>query len=165
VLERQGNWLMVRGVPRVMQQSSDDCGAAALTSVLRFWGRAATPASIEAQIGRDNRQLRAGDMVEYARREGLRSYVFFGTVADIRYELERGRPVLVGLGKQLDSKHAVLHYEVVIGYEPSQERMLLLDPDRGFQVDSVDGFSKEWMLSKGVTIVTFLPTGAEVSAR
>lgn len=156
---------MVRGVPRVMQESSDDCGAAALTSVLRFWGRSATPASIEAQIGRDNRRLRAGDMVAYARREGLRSYVFFGDLADIRYELERGRPVLVGLGKALDSKRGVLHYEVVIGYEPKQERLLLLDPDRGFQVDSVAGFSQEWMRSKGVTIVTFLPTGAEVSAR
>jgi ABC-type bacteriocin/lantibiotic exporter with double-glycine peptidase domain len=166
VLARQGDWLMVRGVPLVMQESRDDCGAAALASVLGFWGREATPASIEARIGRENRRLRAGDIVAYAREEGLRSYVFFGNVADIRYELERGRPVLVGLGKALDSKRAVLHYEVVIGYEPKQARLLLLDPDRGFQVDSLEGFSTEWMRSKGVTIVTFRPTPpAEASAR
>ena len=166
VLARQGDWLMVRGVPLVLQESRDDCGAAAFASVLRFWGHEATPASIEARIGQENRRLRAGDIVAYARREGLRSYVFFGTIADIRHELERGRPVLVGLGKALDSKQALLHYEVVIGYEPNQARVLLLDPDRGFQVDSLDGFSAEWMRSKGVTIVTFRPTpAAEVSAR
>jgi len=165
-LARQGNWLMVRGVPLVRQETRDDCGAAALSSVLRFWGRDATPAAIEARIGQENRRLKAGDIVAYARNEGLRSYVFFGSLADIRYELEQGRPVLVGLGKALDSKRAVLHYEVVIGYEPKQERMLLLDPDRGFQVDSLDGFSTEWMRSKGVTIVTFRPTpAAQASAR
>jgi hypothetical protein len=166
VLARQGEWLMVRGVPLVRQESRDDCGAAALASVLRFWGREATPGAIEARIGRENRRLRAGDIVGFARAEGLRSYVFFGNMADIRYELTQGRPVLVGLGKALDSKRAVLHYEVVIGYEPKQARLLLLDPDRGFQVDSVDGFSTEWMRSKGVTIVTFRPTpAAETSAR
>lgn len=166
VLARQGDWLMVRRVPLVRQESRDDCGAAALASVLRFWGRDATPASIEARIGRENRRLRAGDIVSYSRSEGLRSYVFFGTMSDIRYELERGRPVLVGLGKELDSKRALLHYEVVIGYEPSHARLLLLDPDRGFQVDSVGGFSTEWARSKGVTIVTFRPTpAAEASTR
>lgn len=166
VLARQGNWLMVRDVPVVRQEARDDCGAAALASVLKFWGRDATPSAIEARIGQENRRLRAGDIVAYARQEGLRSYVFFGNLADIRYELEQGRPVLVGLGKALDSKRAVLHYEVVVGYEPKQARLLLIDPDRGFQVDSVDGFSTEWMRSKGVTIVTFRPTPpAQASAR
>jgi ABC-type bacteriocin/lantibiotic exporter with double-glycine peptidase domain len=156
-LARQGNWLMVPGFHRVMQESSDDCGGAALASVLRYWGRNVTPAAVEARVGRENRRLRAGDMVAYARSEGLRSYVFFGTMDDLRYELEQKRPVVVGLAKALDSKRALLHYEVVVGYEPSQRRLLLLDPDRGFQVDSVEGFTTEWMRSKGVTIVTFPP--------
>ena len=165
-LARQGNWLMVPGFHRVMQESSDDCGGAALASVLRYWGRDVTPAAIEARVGGGNRRLRAGDMVAYARSEGLRSYVFFGTMDDIRYELEQRRPVVVGLAKALDSKRALLHYEVVVGYEPQQGNLLLLDPDRGFQVDTVEGFSTEWMRSKGVTIVAFPPTpGTNVSTR
>ena len=157
---------MVPGFHRVMQESSDDCGGAALASVLRYWGRDVTAASIEARVGRENRRLRAGDMVAYARSEGLRSYVFFGTMDDLRYELEQKRPVVVGLAKALDSKQALLHYEVVVGYEPNQRSLLLLDPDRGFQVDSVEGFSTEWTRSKGVTIVTFPPTpAAQVSNR
>lgn len=151
---------MVSKFPRVLQDKSDDCGAAALTAVLKFWGREATPASIEAAVGQKNSRLRAGDMAEYARRQGLRSYVFFGQMTDVVYELERGRPVIVGLGKALDSKKALAHYEVVVGYEPTQERVLLLDPAKGFQVDSLDGFKEEWKRSKGVTIVTFLPTPA-----
>jgi ABC-type bacteriocin/lantibiotic exporter with double-glycine peptidase domain len=166
VLAQQGNWLMVPGFHPVLQQSSDDCGGAALASVLRYWGRDVTPAAVEARVGRENRRLRAGDMVAYARSEGLRSYVFFGTIDDLRYELEQRRPVVVGLGKALDSKRALLHYEVVVGYEPNQRNLLLLDPDRGFQVDSVEGFSREWSRSKGVTIVTFPPTaGTQVSNR
>lgn len=165
-LAQQGNWVMVPGFHPVLQESSDDCGGAALAAVLRYWGRDVTPRAVEARVGRENRRLRAGDMVAYARSEGLRSYVFFGTMDDLRYELEQRRPVVVGLGKAIDSKHALLHYEVVVGYEPNQRHLLLLDPDRGFQVDSVEGFSTEWMRSKGVTIVTFPPTaGTQVSRR
>jgi hypothetical protein len=83
--------------------------------------------------------------------------VFFGTLTDIVHELERGRPIIVGLGKQVAAKKALSHYEVVIGYEPKKKLVLLLDPAKGFQVDSLEGFSEEWTRTKGVTIVTFLP--------
>jgi ABC-type bacteriocin/lantibiotic exporter with double-glycine peptidase domain len=165
-LLREGNWIMVRGFQRVSQVKSHDCGAAALAAVLDYWGKEATPASVEAAVGGPpNRRLRAGDMVEHARRQGLRSYVFFGQMSDVVYELRRGRPVIVGLGKAVSSKKALAHYEVVVGYEPKQKRLLLLDPARGFQVDSEEGFSEEWKRSKGVTIVTFLPAPpARISA-
>jgi ABC-type bacteriocin/lantibiotic exporter with double-glycine peptidase domain len=149
---------MVRGFPRVSQEKNHDCGAAALAAVLEFWGRAATPASVAATLGGRDERLRAGDLVAQARREGLRAYVFFGEMSDIVHELQRGRPVIVGLGKAVSDKKALAHYEVVVGYEARQRRVLLLDPALGFQVDSVEGFSEEWKRSKGVTIVTFLPT-------
>jgi ABC-type bacteriocin/lantibiotic exporter with double-glycine peptidase domain len=158
-LARQGNWYMVASFPLVRQEKSNDCGAAALASVLKFWGRPATPSSIEAAIGRKEARLRAGDMAEYARKQGLRAYVFFGTMNDVVYELKRGRPVIVGLGKEYAEKKAISHYEVVVGYEPKQKRVLLLDPGRGWQVDSLDGFAEEWVRSKGVTLVAFEPPG------
>ena len=34
---------------------------------------------------------------------------------------------------------------------------MLLDPARGWQVDTLKGFAEEWAQSGGVTIVTFLP--------
>jgi ABC-type bacteriocin/lantibiotic exporter with double-glycine peptidase domain len=157
VIAREGEWIMVRQFPRVMQDQNDDCGAAALASVMRFWGHEATPRSILGAIGRNDHRLRAGDMATYARKVGLHSYVFFGTMTDIVHELRRGRPIIVGLGKQFEAKKALSHYEVVIGYEPKKKLVLLLDPGRGFQVDSLEGFAEEWTRTKGVTIVTFLP--------
>ena len=157
LIAREGGWLMVPEFPLVRQEKSDDCGAAALAAVLRFWGRSATPRSIETAIGHTSNRLLAGDMVEYARKQGLHSYVFFGNVADIVHELERGRPVIVGLGKAFEANKALAHYEVVVGYQPKQERVLMLDPGSGWQVDNLKGFTEEWARSKGVTIVTFLP--------
>lgn len=149
--------MMVPRFPLVLQTEDDDCGAAALAAVLRFWGYQATPQSIEAALGSTGHRLRAGDMEAYARSVGLRSYVFFGTMKDVVHELGQGRPVIVGLGKTIEAKKAISHYEVVVGYEPKKKQLLLLDPGRGWQVDSLDGFAKEWALSRGVTMVAFLP--------
>ena len=87
-------------------------------------------------------------------------YVFFGTMKDIVHELEQGRPVIVGLGKMFDEKQAISHHEVVVGYEAKTKQLLLLDPARGWQVDSLEGFAKEWAISRAVTIVAFPDTGA-----
>jgi ABC-type bacteriocin/lantibiotic exporter with double-glycine peptidase domain len=156
-LAQEGDWVMVSGLPAVRQEKSKDCGSAALASVLKFWGRGVTPSSIETAIGRGNERLRAGDMAKYAQKQGLRAYVFFGTIDDVVYELEQGRPVIVGVGKMYDGSKAISHYEVVVGFEREKKRVLLFDPARGFQVDSLGGFAEEWKRSKGVTIVVFEP--------
>jgi predicted double-glycine peptidase len=160
---QQGQWTMVRNFPFVAQTNGDDCGAAALAAVLRYWGHRASPESIEAAIGADDNRLKAGDMEAYARSLGMRSYVFFGTMKDVVHELEQGRPVIVGLGKMVEEKKALSHYEVVVGWEPNKKQLLLLDPARGWQVDSLEGFAKEWAISRGVTIVAF-PDGASAAA-
>ena len=156
-IAREGKWVIVPSFPRVLQQSNHDCGAAALAAVLSFWGHPTTPDRIVAATGHAGQRLSASDLEGYARSRGLSSYVFFGTMADIVYELSRGRPVIVGLGKPYADDKALAHYEVVIGYEPHKQQVLLLDPARGWQVDSFEGFGKEWSLSKGVTLVAFIP--------
>jgi predicted double-glycine peptidase len=153
--EGGGQWKMVQNIPLVRQSSGDDCGAAALASVVSYWGYPASVQSIEAALGRTDHRLQAGDMEAYARSVGLRSYVFYGTMKDVVHELERGRPVIVGLGKMIEDKKALSHYEVVVGWEPQQKRVLLLDPARGFSTSSLDDFAKEWAVSKAVTMVTF----------
>lgn len=152
---RAGKWWMVPNFPLVRQGSSYDCGAASLAAVLRYWGYSATPEAIESDLG--NSRLQAGDMVAYARKKGLHSYVFNGTMTDVVHELRQGRPVIVGLGKPLEKDKALAHYEVVVGYEPEKKLVLLLDPGRGWQLDTLRGFGEEWARSKGVTIVAFLP--------
>ncbi len=156
VLAREDNWVMVRGFPRVLQRGNHDCGAAALAAVLAFWGHRVTPEQISTAVSKRGEQLRARDIEVYAKSVGLSSFVFFGTMNDLIYELKRGRPVIVGVGKPYSDKKALAHYEVVVGYEPKKRQVLLLDPARGWQVDSFEGFAREWSVSKGVTVVAFL---------
>src|SRR3954467_14372166 len=40
---QQGKWTMVPNFPHVAQAGGNDCGAAALSAVLRFWGHPASP--------------------------------------------------------------------------------------------------------------------------
>ncbi len=154
---KNGEWLAVRSFPEVRQQNGTDCGAAVLAAMLKYWRQPESVQAIESALGRSAARLRAGDMVLYARSRGLHSYVFFGTMSDIVYELGRGRPVIVGLAKDYGSGRLLAHYELVLGYEPARQRVLLLDPGKGFQLDELAGFAKEWALTRGVTIVAFLP--------
>lgn len=156
-LYRSGGWVMVPEFPLVHQSGTNDCGAAALAAVVSFWGRPTLPAQIEQSAGHEGTRLRAGELERYARSAGLSAYVFYGTMKDIVYELQRRRPVIVGLGKPYAEKKAVSHYEVVVGYEPKKRLVLLLDPGRGWQVDTYEGFAREWAVSKAVTLVAFLP--------
>src|SRR5512142_3204663 len=73
---RAGKWWMVPSFPLVRQDTSNDCGAAALAAVMSYWGHPTSPGAIEADRGGENSRLRAGDMVAYARKKGLHSYVF-----------------------------------------------------------------------------------------
>ena len=163
-LAREGDWTMVENFPLVRQVDDDDCGGAALASVLRFWGHPATPGSVEKAVGGKNKRLRAGDMAAHARELGLRAYVVNGTMDDVVYELEQGRPIIVGLGKEIATKKVLAHYEVVVGYEPQKRLVLLLDPGSGWQIDTFDGFNAEWARSGRVTIVTFLPSADDATA-
>lgn len=131
---------------------------------MRYWGYDVSPSSIEAILGRHDPRLSAGDMVAYARSRGLRAYVFYGALTDIAHEIRQGRPVIVGLGKPISERQALSHYEVVVGYEPDQKRVLLLDPAQGWQVDTLSGFGEEWARTKSVTIVAFLPKSADSNA-
>lgn len=151
------NWVTVPNFPRVLQASDHDCGAAALAAVLDYWGKPTTPERIVSEAGKQGKRFTASEIEQHARRAGLSSFVFFGNMGDLLYEVRRGRPVIVGVGKPVAEDKAIAHYEVVIGYEPKKKQLLLLDPARGFTTNSYDGFAKEWAASKGVTIVAFIP--------
>jgi ABC-type bacteriocin/lantibiotic exporter with double-glycine peptidase domain len=159
----EGGWVIVPHFPLVMQEGNHDCGAASLSALLGFWGRPSTPAQISEASGRSGQRLSAGDLEQYARSHGFASYVFYGTMKDVAYEIDHGRPVIVGLGKPYQGNKAVAHYEVVVGYSRDKRQVLLLDPGRGWQKDSFDGFAREWSVSKGVTVVAFLRADDETA--
>jgi hypothetical protein len=50
------------------------------------------------------------------------------------------------------------HYEVVVGIDHRQERVLTLDPAHGLRVNSREGFVAEWTAARRVTLIVFPKT-------
>jgi predicted double-glycine peptidase len=145
----------------VRQEHASDCGLAALSAVLRFWGVPDEREQIEASLWKSEARLPgalAGELRDYARSRSLSAYVFEGAFDDLRHELEVGRPAIVGVHKPLRSGEALAHYEVVVGYHAAAQRVLTMDPAHGFRRNSVSGFIQEWRGSNQLILVVFPPS-------
>jgi ABC-type bacteriocin/lantibiotic exporter with double-glycine peptidase domain len=160
-IARDPGWLLVRDVPFSGQQADNDCGAAALAMVLQYWGVAVTRDQITAAhppAGNQRRGLRAGELRDFSRARGLQAFVVKGGVDDLSSELQRARPVIVGLGKPYGSERYA-HYEVVVGLHPARRRILTLDPARGWRENSLEGFAAEWAPAQQLLLVVFRMAG------
>jgi ABC-type bacteriocin/lantibiotic exporter with double-glycine peptidase domain len=147
--------LLVDAVPFVHQRSESDCGAAALAMMLSYWGAPLTIDQILAvhPTSRD-RGIKAGQLRDLARSKGLQAFVIKGQVTDLLVELQRRRPVLVGLAKPYGDK-ALTHYEVVVGLHRERRLILTLDPAHGWRQNTIEGFAREWVPTEQVSIVMF----------
>jgi ABC-type bacteriocin/lantibiotic exporter with double-glycine peptidase domain len=142
-IDADPGWVRVRGVPFVAQRGESDCGVAALAMVLRYWG---VVMSMEAKG-----PLTAGELRDVARGRGLQAFVVKGDPTDIRDQLARGRPLIVGLGKRY-GRSALAHFEVLVGYHPAG-RFLTLDPAAGWRVNTAEGFAAEWAASEQLVLI------------
>jgi len=162
-LAHDPEWRIVRDVPFVAQQTTSDCGPAALAMVLAHFG---APPATTPELARGD--VRAGTLRDVARSRGLEAYVVSGTFDDLFTQVARGRPVLVGLAKPMafTGGRALAHYEVVVGVNRAKRLILSLDPAVGLRENTLEGFAREWAPTKQVTIV-FLGgrDGAPVSLR
>ncbi len=149
-------WTVVPGVPVFTERVEDDCGRAALTTVLARWGVALPrPGGIGASgvVARDG-GITAGALRDEARRRGFASFVFAGTFDDLMVEVGAGRPVVVGL-VTTDGERRMPHFAVVAGHDASARRWLLVDPARGVRNLSGDALRTEWGRSGWVTLVVY----------
>lgn len=152
-------WQRIEGVQWVRQTGTKDCGAAALSMVLEYWEQprpaaAAERATIDAALRSSPSQgLPAGGLRDYARRQGFQAYVFAGTLADLEHEIELQRPVIVGVHKQLSSREALAHYEVVVGLHAKRQLVLTLDPAHGLRENQLSAFISEWERAEHTTLV------------
>ncbi len=138
-------WAAVRSLPAVPQRGESDCGAAAMTGVLRYHRVDADAAAIERQLrpaGADG--IRAGLLRDYARRRGLRAYLISARVDDLMYEIERGRPVIVGTLKRYGDRIAYEHYEVVFAISRDGAHVATYDPAAGWRRYTRADFLAEW---------------------
>jgi hypothetical protein len=106
-------------------------------------GRLALKRSTPSTQGKSGHGFKAGALRDFARTRGLAAYIVSGRLIDIQLELEKGRPVIVGLQKRYP-KRFLSHDEVVVGIHPKQKRIATLDPARGWRENTWNGFLAEW---------------------
>jgi predicted double-glycine peptidase len=138
----------------VRQRSDNECGAAAWAMMLQRWSLPASGAEdiLHAVPVEKGHGIAAGALRDFARQKGLQAFVIRGEFADLLKEVAANRPILVGLVQRY-SDRARLHYEVVAGINPTQRRVLLMDPGRGLRQDGYDGFGTEWEAAGKVALV------------
>ena len=148
-------WISVPEVPLALQKSTEDCGTAALSMVLEYWRIPMTPEEWEASdLLLAGKGTRAGDLRDLARQKGLQAFLIHGRWEDLRTEVDRGHPVIVGLVKPANSG-AVTHYEVVVAVHPERQIIVTHDPANGWRQNSLSGFQKEWDPAGYLTLVFF----------
>lgn len=135
-------WLLAE-TPAVKQRTDMDCGAAALAMVVSRWRPELDRARIARAVPVVNDGFRMGDLRDVARAAGLRAFALVGDRDLLRYELERGRPVLIGLHRPYRDRVRA-HYEVVIGVHPDGS-VATIDPgDAQWHVRTWRGLMAEW---------------------
>jgi hypothetical protein len=152
---RDSNWVLVRGVPFVPQRSDADCGAAAMAMTFSYWGQPATLATVVAARPPRDGGIAAGELRDLARERGFQAFLVPGTLIDLDTQLRRGRPVVVGLAKPITGNRALQHYEVVIGLNRAEGRVLSWDPAQGLRENSLEGFGREWIPAHQLTLILF----------
>lgn len=121
-------------VPFVRQRERNACGAASLSMVMQYWerqtGRRHSPQADQRFIDRklDPRDHGIANtvMAGYLRSHGFRVFTFSGRWQDLRENLEKGRPLVVGLGPE--GEKGPLHYVVVAGMDWKRNFVFVNDP-------------------------------------
>jgi len=72
-------------------------------------------------------------------------------------QVSHGRPVLVGLAKPMLGGRAAAHYEVVVGMNRERKLIRSLDPARGLRENTLEGFAREWVPTRQLTIIVLPP--------
>jgi ABC-type bacteriocin/lantibiotic exporter with double-glycine peptidase domain len=148
-------WMFISDVPFVRQQTEADCGAAALAMALGHGGRPTRIQDILAVAPAEpDKGILAGQLRNFARNRGFEAYLIAGTLDDLRTEVGRGHPVVVGLVKTID-RRTFSHYELVVGLRRDGTRIATLDPASGPRERPVTTFLAEWAGASQAALVVW----------
>lgn len=143
----QEGWAMVPYVKPVIQKERKDCGVAATQMVAAHWKKTVR---MVPEIGTNG--VRAGQMKHALEASGLVAFVIAGTFVDLQNEIASGRPVITGLVLDKD-KRRYGHFVVVVGTSPRTSRLMIVDPQRGYVVQSYSDFAPGWTKAGNVALV------------
>jgi len=131
----------IQGVPFVTQ-ARQQCGPAALSSVLAYYGVELDPETIAETT--HNEKLQGSlitDLENFARVQAFRTKSARGTVDELKASIREGKPViaLVDLRRWFVAQP---HYLVVFGYSP--EGLIAHDGERASRLFRYPDFERMW---------------------
>jgi uncharacterized protein len=120
------------------------CGPAALTMVLRYWGRSVDQYELANRFRPfPKKGLSGAQLKELAAAYGFSAYSFTGQADDLRAHLKNGRPIVVALHSSalLNTNHFV----VVVGWDSERGEWIVQDPaGKSYQRYREADFSARW---------------------
>lgn len=144
-----------------VQQTTDGCGSASLSMVMRYWDRKegrAVAADAEAThiqaalFSTAAKGIFASSMRDYLQHTGYQAFAFHGRWTDFEHQLTLGRPLIVGL--QASGALGPLHYVVVVGIDPARNYLFMNDPAQQKMLRiSREGFEQEWRATGNWTLL------------
>lgn len=162
-LAAQPGWVMV-DAPEVRQPDPNSCGPTALAIVAGRWG--VDPDLAMDSVKRAKKEDASFAELRTAAHElGLEAYVIEADAATLEYEIQQGRPVIVGLMRRYGKKHLRGHYEVIVGVHPEKDLAATIDPAAGYRVRTYKELELEWTPTRRASMVVLGPVAsAQVSA-
>ena len=145
------------------QLTEYSCGAAVLTSTMRYWHVTVDQAELlkEKPPGSPQHGYSLSELKEMAKTHHFAAFAYRSDIQDIKQQLDAGRPLVValvvdstyindtgllgmGLGKWVQQmlSPSYRHYVIVIGYDETQ--LVLMDPVLGIKTVQQSDFLRLW---------------------
>lgn len=143
-------------------QPKNGCGAASIAMVMEYWQRdnatAAKPGQADVQAiqralySKKANGILASAMQRYFEDAGYRTFAINGRWSDLRENIQKGRPLIVGLAPE--GPHDPLHYVVVAGIDWENNWVFVNDPAlrKLLKMDRAN-FEKQWAATKDWTLL------------
>jgi predicted double-glycine peptidase len=156
----------VNGVTPIRQDHDFTCGPTCLAMVATHWG--ISPAQFKTRAGAAPRDFTARDLQGLAGGLGLQAFVYQGSMADLRENLGKGRPVIAMISMPLPPQGDLVAAEVLalwneVGPRPAhwvvvvgtigEKWVILDDPESGPLAVRADRFEKWWAQRDSVAVL------------
>lgn len=139
--------------------NSDQCGPAALASVLVYWGSIAPPEALRGEIYlRSIRGSLGLDLLMAAEKRGYEAISYRGSIPKVIEEIDAGHPMiaLLNTGSWIFSKG---HFVVITGYDSDRGGIYVHSGATSDQFVSFDAFLDAWK-NTGFWTLRIVPNGA-----
>lgn len=133
-----------------VQRHENDCGPAALSEVMAYWGE---PGDLPAV----DRASLAGELKEAAKARGFEAFLFEGTWGDVIEQLGKRRPLIVAVKPERRFAFVrlpggeVAHMVVLVGF--GREFVVFDDPDEGRMWMERADFERWWAATGALTLL------------